>query len=55
MARFRAATKSGAVNMHQILIASYIGELLIYSAMSQGNRPLAECRKIYSTAEKAHV
>jgi hypothetical protein len=55
MARFRAVTKSGAVNMRQILIASYIGELPVLSAMPQTNRPLAECRKLHSTAEKAHV
>ncbi len=41
--------------MPQFLIASYIGELPMRSAMSQTNRPLAECRKSHSTAEKAHV
>ncbi|MGB9093583.1 MAG: hypothetical protein WCB93_05665 [Gallionella sp.] len=41
--------------MPQFLIASYVGELPMHSAMPQTKRPLAECRKLHSTAEKAHV
>jgi hypothetical protein len=55
MARIRAVTKSGAVNMPQTLIASYIGELPMHSAMPQAIRSLAECRILHSTAEKEHV
>jgi len=55
MARFRAVTSSGAVNMPQLLIANYAGEMPMRSAKPQATRPLAECRKLHSTAEKAHV
>lgn len=41
--------------MHQIPIARYVGVLPMHSAMPHTNRPLAECRKLHSNAEKSHV
>jgi len=41
--------------MPQLLIANYAGEMPMRSAKPQATRPLAECRKLHSTAEKAHV
>jgi hypothetical protein len=55
MARFRAVTKSGAVNMPQLPIAHYVGALPMKNTTPQANRPVAECRKHHSTAEKAYV
>lgn len=41
--------------MTLLLIAGYAGELPMQNTMPQTNRQLAECRKLHSTAEKAHV
>ncbi len=41
--------------MPLFLIANFVCGLPMEHAISQANRPLAECRKLQSTAEKADV